>query len=78
MVLTISFPILVALTIAVVEVIKRSGVPKKFLPLIALVVGIIINMLMTASLGTGIILIGIVIGACAAGLFDQTLLVKKE
>jgi len=74
-----SFGVLVVITTAVVEVLKRAtGLNKKFIPLTSLIVGLILNFIAVGFYFNSItILTGIVIGLSAAGLFDQTKLLKK-
>jgi len=74
-----SFGVLVVITTAVVEVLKRAtGLNKKFIPLTSLIVGLILNFIAVGFYFNSItILTGIAIGLSAAGLFDQTKLLKK-
>lgn len=77
----LTFAILTAITIGLVEVIKRTGTPIKFLPLIAVLVGIVLNFFGDISGGAGFggrVIIGIAIGLSASGLFDQTKLLKNK
>jgi len=76
--IVISFALLVALTTGVVEVIKRIiGVESKFLPLVALIVGILLTFLGGITNLTSLtILTGIAVGLSAAGLFDHSKLLK--
>jgi len=74
-----SFGVLVALTIGITEVIKRAfSVETKFVPLGSVAIGLILvavaNFTELAELP---ILLGLVIGLTASGLFDQKLLFGK-
>ncbi|TXG77201.1 hypothetical protein E6Q11_03210 [Candidatus Dojkabacteria bacterium] len=61
----ITFTLIVALVIGITEVIKRLGTPKKFLPVIALVIGVVISYL------TGFDWVsGIVAGLSASGIWS--------
>jgi hypothetical protein len=77
--IVISFAVLVALTTGVVEVIKRIiGIDSKFLPLTALVVGVVLTFLGGITNTTSLtVLTGIAVGLSAAGLFDHTKLLKS-
>ena len=67
---TITIPILIAITLGVTEVVKRVKMPTRFLPLVALVIGIALAFI--AQIGTiGInVLAGLTIGLTASGLFS--------
>lgn len=59
-----------AIILALVEVVKRCGLPVKYAPLLAVVVGIVLSIL-TGLGGWGEIIInGIVAGLTAVGLFS--------
>jgi len=63
--------ILVPLTIGLVEVIKNIGIPKRFIPLVAIFIGIIFAIL--GNIGGDIIanvITGLGIGLASVGLFD--------
>jgi len=62
--------LLVPLIIALVEVVKRLGVKKRFLPLISVVLGIGLNLLIVSALTPESLLMGAVLGCSACGLFD--------
>ena len=58
-----------------IQIVKGFAIPDKVLPIIALVLGITLNVAIAASLGNEIllaILIGIVTGLAASGLYSQT------
>jgi len=67
----LSFGALVLIAIAVTEVGKKAGLPKRIIPIVALVVGFCLTLI--ANL-TGIteltIITGIAVGCAAAGTFD--------
>lgn len=69
----ISFSALVGITIGLVEVIKRAiAVETRFIPLVALIVGILLTLLASVTNLTSLTIIsGIVVGLSAAGLYDQ-------
>lgn len=63
--------LLAAIIVGLVEAAKRLGCPKKFLPLLAVVLGIILVML-SGWQGWGVVIInGIVSGLAAVGLFSS-------
>jgi len=67
----LSFGALTALTVGLTEVIKRVGVPDKFIPLTAVVVGIILVVLGDiTTLTTLSVISGIAVGLSAIGLFS--------
>lgn len=74
----LSFMILVAITVGVTEVIKQAAkVPKRFIPLIALVIGFGLCLVGSLANITSVsILTGIAVGLSACGLFDQKKLIK--
>lgn len=64
----------VALIIGVAEVIKRSGFPSKFIPIVDLILGLIsgicvYGLVMEKGIAQGII-VGIALGLSACGLFS--------
>ncbi len=62
--------LLAAIIVGLVEVAKRLGCPKKFLPLLAVVLGILLTML-SGWQGWGVVIItGIISGLTAVGLFS--------
>ncbi len=71
--IVISFAVLVALTTGVVEALKKGiGIDSKFLPLTALVVGIVLTFLGGITNITSLtVLTGIAVGLSAVGLFDN-------
>lgn len=67
----LSFGGLVALTIGVTEIGKRAGIPTRFAPIVALVVGFVLALIGNLTSITGLaILTGIAVGLAASGLFD--------
>lgn len=73
-----SFGVLVALTSGVVQVVKKIGVENKWLPLIALFVGILLTFLGGAvEITTLSVLTGIAVGLSAVGLFENLSKAKK-
>jgi len=73
----LSFSALVLITTGVTEIIKRVGCPRRFLPLVALVVGFGLNLIGTLTFTPLTILTGLACGLSASGLFDITKVVKK-
>ena len=68
---TLSFAILVALTSGVVEVLKKIGAPKRFLPLTSLLVGLILTVVGNITTLTPFTVItGVAVGLSAMGFFD--------
>jgi hypothetical protein len=61
----------VALILGLTEVVKRLGLPKKFVPAFAVVLGAGIQMLMVGVSSTSI-LAGVVTGLVACGLYSST------
>lgn len=74
-----SFVVLVALTTGVAEVCKRAwGLNKKFMPLVALILGIgLVVIANIANLSSLSILTGVAVGLSSVGLYDQKDLFKK-
>lgn len=78
------FGVSVAVTIALVEVIKKfTEVPEKFQPAIALIAGVVVTFLGTkldyvsVELVRGILANGLLVGLTASGVYDQKNLVTK-
>ena len=78
----VSFTVLVALTIGLVQVIKKVGgdkVGKNITPFIALVVGVGLTVLGNVSDLTSLtVLNGIAVGLSSVGLFSQKLLFSTK
>jgi len=69
--MTITLAVLVALATGVVEAVKLFKVPKRFIPLVAILVGVCLNLVFRFGGDVGQqVLIGIAIGLSSAGLFD--------
>ena len=64
----------IAMIIALAEVIKRSGFPKKFIPIIDVILGLISGIFVSGIiLGYGIakgVIVGIALGLSACGTFS--------
>lgn len=71
--------LIIAVIIGLVELVKRlEWLPVKYLPLLSLVLGVIAGVIyLEGTLKTKIIL-GIVMGLSAAGLFDQSKIITKK
>ena len=59
--------ILVAIVVGLTEVIKKTGMPTKYLPFVALVIGVLLGY---GTDGTDGILNGIIMGLVASGSYD--------
>lgn len=64
--ITLQFASLIPIAVALVEVAKRTGLPTRFAPLLAVVLGL----LGTVALGHFDIINGVVVGLSAAGLYS--------
>ena len=75
-----SFTVLVALTSGLVQIIKKVGIKSRWLPLLAVIIGIILVFLGGAIKIMGLsVLTGIAVGLSAMGIYDfskKTLLGK--
>jgi len=73
---------MVALTIGITEAIKRLGIPSKWSPIVAIVIGIIMALISSEfRVSSEVILGGMVMGLSSSGLWSGTksvLLKKKE
>lgn len=65
--------VLIPLIVGIVEVFKRAGVPKKFLPLISLILGILVGVIYVTDFEwkQGI-LVGAMLGLAASGLYSSS------
>lgn len=71
--LVVSFAVLLAITIGIVEAVKRLGVPEKFAPVVSVVVGLALSALSYFLADTKALLAivgGLVIGLSAVGLYS--------
>lgn len=77
--MTYSLPIIVGVIISINQVLKNAGVPKKFLPVTSLVIGIVgaITIAPEATIQLTIFK-GLLLGLSAAGLFDVTKVAKTK
>ena len=70
--------LIVAVVISLLEVVKKLEiVNKKYIPLIALAIGIIAGLFYVDGTIKEQVFYGIMIGLTACGLFDQSKIVKK-
>ena len=82
-IIVISFSFLVALTTGIVEVLKRSfAIETKFLPLLALIIGVVLSFLAGVTDLSGMtigmsLLAGIAVGLSSSGLYDHVHVAKK-
>jgi len=58
-----------ALTIAVMQIVKQFKIAKRFLPIIAIIIAIVITFLFVPQFSVSIVLIGFVSGLTSMGLF---------
>lgn len=73
----ISFGVLVAITIGVVEVIKRAlKLDKRYIPLVALVIGFGLNFAAGYTTFGLTVVAGLAVGLSAVGLFSQKSIIK--
>ena len=73
----IDIALLIAITMALTELVKHLGMSKKYLPLFSLAIGIVAGIFYLDMVLKEQILFGIMIGLSASGLFDQTKIIKK-
>lgn len=64
--------VLTALTMAIVEVAKQIGLNSRYAPLLSVITGIALITLGTFSIGTDLIIPGLIIGLTASGLYSGT------
>jgi len=71
--------LVIAVVIALTELVKRLEIiPVKYLPALSLVLGLVAGIFyVDASTIQDKIMFGLMIGLSAAGLFDQTKIIKK-
>lgn len=75
----IDLAILVALTIGLTELIKRSSdIDNKYLPLISLFFGLVLSLIWLDGTIKDAILNGIIVGLSASGLFDHTKILESD
>ncbi len=69
--ITINSAVLVGLMIAIVEAIKYTKrIPETYMPLTAFVLGVLISILANNEVSNTSILVGLIMGATAAGSYD--------
>ena len=69
--MTLDITVLIALTIGVIEILKGFEIPTRFIPLLAIVIGVIASVVSNiAGALTLDIFTGIGIGLASCGLFD--------
>jgi len=77
--MTYSLPIIVAAILSINEVLKRVGVPKKFIPLVSLGTGMLGAVFIVPEATIQLTLFkGVLLGLSAAGLFDITKVAKRK
>lgn len=71
--------LIIAVIIGLVELVKRlEWLPVKYLPLLSLVLGVIAGVIYLEGTLKIKIILGIVMGLSASGLFDQSKLITKK
>jgi hypothetical protein len=73
----IEIALLIAVVVALTELAKKLNTPAKYLPLVSLLLGLLAGIFYLQGALKEQILYGIMIGLSAAGLFDQTKIIKK-
>lgn len=63
---------IIPLIIGVVEMFKKAGLPAKYSPFIAVIIGILLGVFFLASNTKEGIIIGLMIGLSASGLYSST------
>jgi hypothetical protein len=64
-------PIIISMIVGITQVIKTAGVPKRFAPLVSLVVGIVLCVLYESNVDTKQSIVdGVIAGLTASGLFS--------
>lgn len=69
--------LLIAVVVALTELVKQLNVAKKYLPLVALLLGLVAGIFYVDGSVKEQVLYGIMIGLSASGLFDQAKILKK-
>lgn len=73
------FGLIIAVIVALNELFKRSlGVPKKYLPIISLVLGVLAGIFYLEGSLKEQVFYGLIIGLSASGLFDQSKIITKK
>lgn len=68
--------IVIPLIIGITEVIKKAGFPKKYSPIISVILGLFFGIFYLETLGEGII-IGLMVGLSATGLYSGSKNVRQ-
>jgi hypothetical protein len=70
--LIVTSAVLTAVVIGIVEVVKKAGLNKKWLPLIAIITGVLLTLCLALfQVTTTVIITGLAIGLSAVGLFSS-------
>lgn len=67
----------VALILALVEIVKKIGLPTRFAPVVALIIGVTLGIIAYGFTAQGVIL-GLAAGASAVGVYSGTKNVVKK
>lgn len=69
--------VLIAVVVALTELVKRFDVPKKYIPVVSLLLGLVAGIFYVPGELKEQIMYGLMIGLSASGLFDQSKIIKK-
>ncbi|HAM79611.1 holin [Ornithinibacillus bavariensis] len=70
--------LIIAVVLALTELLKQLGVSKKYLPVASLILGLLAGVFYVGGSPKEQIMYGLMIGLSAAGLFDQSKIVTKK
>lgn len=75
----IELAVIIAVLVGVSQIVKGLGLPKKYVPAVNVVLGVIAGLTMVeAPTIQEKVLYGIIVGLSASGLFDQSKLITKK
>lgn len=74
----VSMTVIIAVIIALGQLLKNTGVSAKYIPLVSLALGIVAGLVFFDGSIANQILTGIVAGLSASGLYDHTKIVTKK
>lgn len=64
------FYAIVPVITALVEVVKKAGVPARLLPFVAITLGIVVSAFSNTSFNVDVVIFGVVIGLSSVGLYE--------
>lgn len=70
--------LIIAVVLALTELIKQLGLSKKYLPVASLVLGLLAGIFYVNGSLQEQIMYGLIIGLSASGLFDQSKIITKN